>query len=295
MLKGIRHNKPEVIILKKSSSRLIIFIIILTLLFIVQGCKKPEKVPIKNKNPQQGQTKPEEPEELKTIISNIEAIIKELENKKEIALKPQGETQEEPNQEEKTSSKEKEKKKEEPFKNWSKEEKNLKELHKSWNIVEMEAVKAGASDSLREEFENNLYILTDKIMNKNISESIIWANELYGSTAKIAQLFKTSNPPEGDIMKYYTTKALLAVEKNNWEEAKNNIEYLHQEWEKIKILMEDKDMQLVGEMDFSIGNMLDTIDIKNKEAGKIKGEIIISNIEKVSKRIAEIKKKKESS
>lgn len=287
---------------KKSILLFIITVIVLASV-VLEGCKKePEKSPPKSPGTQETQGKEKEPEELKEITKNIESLIKETQKKQEMAKKPpeeegkqkpQGSKQDAGggSQEGGQQQGQQEQQQEDPLKNWDKEEKSVTDIHKKWNTLEIEAVKIGVDDTLRNEFEDNLDSLTDAIMAKDITNTLKTANELYGSAVKIADFYQTNNPPETDMMKYYTQKALLFIEEENWEEAAGNVNSLKKQWEKVKIMMGDRGATLMAQMDYGIMDFMKSIEKQNKEVGKIKGEIVIGNIEKVAKEVEKAQKK----
>lgn len=248
---------------------------------------------------QEFQGKENEPKELKEITKNIESIIMEVRKKQEMAKKPPQEQNASQGDGKQDSSGDKQYQgwgqqseqgntQENPLQNWDKEEKSVTEIHKKWNILEIEVIKAGANNTLRNEFETDLNTLTNKIMAKDIMETLKTANKLYGIITKISDLYQSRNPSEVDMMKYYTQKALFAIEEENWAEAANNINYLKELWEKTKIMMGEEGAKLMVQMDYGIIDFSKSIENQNKAVGRIKGEIIMDNIEKVVAKIEKI-------
>jgi len=273
------------------------------LCIFLNGCgKTPEKKPPQNTEKQQASQKPKEPKELKEITQEIESILQEAEKKQKIQenagqskdqdQQGQGSSQaqsgSEGNQQQSRQKGAQQDNQKSQTENWTKEEKSVKSIHEKWNSLETAAVKAGASDSLIMEFETNLDNLTNKVMEKSIMEVPDAANELYGSTVKIADLFQTDNPPPADMLKYFTQKSLLTIEADNWTEAGNNARELKKHWEKVKTMMDQGGAQLNTQMDYAIADFEQSIEKKNKDVARIKGEIVLSNIEKI---IKELKKK----
>lgn len=269
----------------------------------LNGCgKSPEKKPPQNTQKQESSQKPKEPEELKDITKDIESILKEAEKKQEIQENPsqsegqnkqgqessqEGEGEEQPSQ---PKDAEKDSQKSE-IENWTKEEKAVQSIHEKWNSLETATVEAGGQDSLITEFEINLDNLTNQVMGKNIMGTQKAANELYGSTIKIADLYQTDNPPPADMMKYFTQESLLAIEEDNWADARSSAQDLKKQWEKVKTMLDKNGAELSTQMDYAIYDFDQSINKKNKDVAKIKGDIVLSNIEKI---IKELKKSKEA-
>ncbi|HHT62759.1 MAG: hypothetical protein ACOX4H_06830 [Bacillota bacterium] len=257
------------------------------------GCgKNAEKKPPQNTQEQGSVQKPKEPDQLKDITKEIEGIFLEAKKKSEMQEKPsQGQKSSQTesggggNKQQGSqtgSGKESQKSKTE---DWAKEEKSIKNIHKKWNSLEVDIVKAGAADSLIQEFEINLDNLTNQVMARSIMGTQKAANELYGSIVKIAALYQTDNPPPADMLKYFTQKSLLAIEEYNWAEAASNNQNLKKQWEKVKTLMGKEGARLNTQMDYAISDFGQSIGKKNKDVAKIKGEILLSNIEKIIKEL----------
>ncbi|ATW24823.1 hypothetical protein [Candidatus Formimonas warabiya] len=269
------------------------------------GCRKgAEKKPAPSQGKQETSQKPKEPKELTAINKEIESILKETEKKLALQDKTVGAaSQNKQDQESKTSSqpgdkkqesqqkKEEKKSPEKTLQDWSKEEKAMENIHKKWNSLETSAVKAGAADSLIEAFETDLDRLTGEIMKKSILGTRNAANELYGNSTKIAKLYQTNNPPDVDMMKYFTRKSLLNMEEDQWEGARKSVQDLETQWDKVKPMMDEKTAKLIAPTDYSIHDFARSIEQKNKDVAQIKGEIVLTNIDRLTKEIQKAQQK----
>lgn len=296
----MRDNMLEVI--KLGIKRLLIGVLVFLFAFsslFINGCgKEPEKKPSGNAQNQASQ-KPKEPREIKDITKNIEAIQKGMEEKQESqgnsgqaqeqGKQSQGASQSQSggNDQQKEQKDQGESGQKSGLEDWSEEEKAVKSIHEKWNSLETSAVKARGEDSLIMEFETNLDGLTNQVMEKSIMGTRVAANELYGSTVKIADLFQTNNPPSADMLKYYAEKSLLAIEDDNWAAGDKNIQDLKKQWEKVKTMLGKNKGELSIQMDYAISDFGQSINKKNKEVAKIKGEIVLANIEKIIKDLKE--------
>lgn len=276
--------------MKTKTILLPIFLLVLTLFVLfTPGCRKePEKKP---ESPSQSEKQPQ-PKELKQLIKNIETIIQEVEKKQSIVKNLPGDQKNSEtgnntgqDQSNKNSSPQKN-----PLNDWKKEEKKVIDIHKQWNSLETKAVKAGADEKLRNKFETNLDSLTDTIMNHDIMKTLFSANELYGSATEISALFKTENPPPADMLKYYGQKVLFSVQEENWPQAAQNTADLQNQWEKTKILLDEKKADLGTSLDYGITDLTRSIKMENKNISIIKGEIVLENIEKIIKEMSKEKK-----
>jgi len=290
------------LVIKRLFIGVLIFIFVFFCTFI-NGCgKSPEKKPSPNAQKQESAQKPKEPKELKDITKDIESILKEAQKKQEMKENPNQSDQKKQGQEstqapsgggEKDQGQQKDSEqdsKKSETQNWTGEEKAVQSIHQKWNVLETATVKAGAEDSLVMEFETNLDNLTNQVMEKSIIETQKAANKLYGSAIKIAGLFQTDNPPQADMMKFFTQESLLAIEEDNWPKAEENAQNLKKQWEKVKTLLNKEGAQLSTQMDYAIYDFDQSITKRNKYVAVIKGEIVLSNIEKIKE---ELKKEKE--
>ncbi|MDD2498295.1 MAG: hypothetical protein PHY90_09240 [Desulfitobacteriaceae bacterium] len=263
---------------------LCLFLMLCLFPIFISSCGRPEKkLAPNNENTEQSSAKTQKPKELEEITTNIESIIENVEQKS--SSQSGGESGGSSNNQ--GGSEQQNQDQKDPLKDWQEEEKMVKEIHKKWNPLEIEVVKSGAGDNLRNEFELNLDSLTDQIMSQNVAGTLTSANELYGSASKIAGLFQTNNPPQADMLKYYTRKTLLFVEAEEWIAAQEMIGSITQQWDKVKTMLGEKNAGLTAQMDYAIRDLSNSIDKENKEVTKIKIEIIMDNIEKIVKEIEE--------
>lgn len=164
---------------------------------------------------------------------------------------------------------------------WQDFEKNIKTLNELWNKYEPQARKDGASHSLISQFENQLNRLTGTIMAHNEEEILAAANELYQFYSQFLNLYKHQAPPEIKEVKYYVRQILIDGEAGKWEETSPLLANMEKAWQTAKSRMEKPDQELNAKIDHAIHDFSQVVRQKDIQLVKIKGEILLKNLEGV--------------
>lgn len=260
--------------------------------FMAPACSR-EKEPAQK--PQNGSVKPEEPEALQKILAENETLITEL--GKNMDIQVQGEKQQQQAQssggEEQSQDKEGKQHEEEKGQDskssvmqesgieWTKAEESIKKIHREWNDVEPEAVKAGLSNTVRDEFEKTLEELTMSIEKKDKENGLINAIEIYDRYANLSQVFSTSVPPAYFRFKYMVMLSSTYGIMGDWEQARKNLPSLQEHWMTLKTTAEEQDAMLLAQIEYALTDLTRAIDMEARELVVIKNEIIMTNMEKL--------------
>lgn len=315
MFSFIRNNSGEVIILKSKIINLIIFALICTVVVLYSGgCKKnPEKSSPKSEINMKELDK--EPEEIQDIKKSIKHIFLQVDNKK-IAIehpeknqdmkssdkkqnpndtnKEEGKKEEEgmkdTGEKEKKDYKQDSEKEQDPMKDWQKEENEVKTIHEKWNAAEVSVAKLDTTGLVRKEFEKNLTLLTNMIMEKDLMGALKASNELYGNTVSASDLYKDNKIAKAEMMEYYAVRGVLQSEELKWPEAVVSAKSLKEQAEKVAIIFSGKDSESLEKLNYAIEDYAKAVNEQNLEVAKIKGDVVVSNVDRVIKEIQKIKK-----
>lgn len=290
----------------------IIIICMIAMLVLLPGCsgKKDSAA----KKPETSAQK-KAPEEMKSILSDMEKIIASLGEKIAMAQKPeqqaaglfpsdqkessqgqgqggqdkqsgQGEGQSNQNQEqmgEKQSDKASAK---EQMNDWQTEETSLKNIHRYWNTLEPDAIKAGLCVSERNSFEQALDKLTLEISQQNKTGSLMSAIELYGQYAKLVRVFDMPIPPDFYETKYEVMAATAEAANNDWPKAQERVPDIKEGWDRFKYQAKVKDEKLMSKSDFSIDDLVQALESKQIDTLVIKAEIALTNMKKLEEELS---------
>lgn len=168
-----------------------------------------------------------------------------------------------------------------PTINWQDFEKKIKTLNELWNGYEAQAKKDGANDTLISRFEEQLNTLTSAIMSQNEEETRVAANELYQYYPQFLNLYKHNAPPEIKEIKYYVQQILINAEAGKWQDAAAMLANMEKAWQTAKSRMQKPDQELNARIDNAMQDFSQVVRQKDFQLVKIKGEILLKNVEKV--------------
>ena len=165
--------------------------------------------------------------------------------------------------------------------NWQDFEKRIKAVNELWNNYEPQAKKDGAPDVLISQFEKQLNTLTSTIMARNEEETLVAANGLYQYYPQFFNLYRHKAPPEIKEIKYYLQEIVINAEAGKWEDAAALLENMEKAWQTAKSRMQKPDHELNERIDHAMQDFSQVVKQKDLQLVKIKGEILLKNVEKV--------------
>ncbi len=166
---------------------------------------------------------------------------------------------------------------------WEEEGKSLKNIHRDWNTLEPEAVKAGLSITERDSFEQALDKITIEISGQKKVSSLMAAIELYGQYAKMVKVFKTPIPADFYQTKYEIMAASAEAATKEWTKAQERIPNIQKYWNSFKVQAQVKDEKLMSRTEFSIDDLVQAVNSKQIDTLIIKAEIAMSNLQALEK------------
>ncbi|MBM7581642.1 hypothetical protein JOD02_000465 [Caldicoprobacter guelmensis] len=165
--------------------------------------------------------------------------------------------------------------------NWQDFERRIKALNELWNSYEPQAKKDGAPDVLISRFENQLNTLTSTIMARNEEKTLVAANGLYQYYPQFFNLYRHKAPPEIKEIKYYLQEIVINAEAGKWENAAALLGNMEKAWQTAKTRMQKPDKELNERIDYAIQDFSQVVKQKDLQLVKLKGEILLKNMEKV--------------
>ena len=256
-------------------SRIICLVVIICLMLPgIYGCGSRSQSEPRKPTPSMEQ-KPKAPAALKNILAELDSIITEVDAKwktqSQTGLEPvtkldpsvenkgkkqeqEKDKQEESSKSEKAPAGENENRSTSPASSltWQKEIQSLKKIHENWNMVEPEAIKAGLTTTIRDNFEQALNLLTQEINQHRVEGTLLAAIILYGHYADIAQLFSTPLPAEFFRVKYEIMSSNVRVGKREWESAQAHAARSLEHWSHLKVQAEEIEPNLLSRTEFSL-------------------------------------------
>lgn len=177
---------------------------------------------------------------------------------------------------------------------WKDIDKTINMLHYQWNSFKPMAVKKNASADLTEGFSTALNSLTNTVISKNKTNTLLTASYLYSYIPDLYALYKTQTSPEIKRIRYYTRNAMLNAMTANWEQADTDMANLKSTWNLYRNLVQEEQQEQASQLDFSIYELEKVIMEKNQPLCDIKGRVVISNIQALENAMERGMKKQKS-
>ncbi len=270
-------------------------IILLTLSLTLPGCSGSRNSEAKKPGTVIGQ-KPQAPQAHSQFLTDLEQIIAAIDDKYKSEISPESLVQrtklepEESSEEEKASTPQANSKSKETqnqskksqsgplSSDWSKEDQTLKSMHKKWNMLEPEAVKAGLSISKRDRFESRLENLTAAVARRTPGMALKAAVELYGSYADVVEVFTSPVPPDYFRLKYEAMASTLQASQRQWALAGQHAARLREYWDQVKAQAQGADQSVISRTEFSVQDLEQAIEKQQIELVMLKSEILMNNL-----------------
>ncbi|MDK2798459.1 MAG: hypothetical protein PWP27_39 [Clostridiales bacterium] len=275
-------------------NRIINYIALTLILFLVitnfSACsKKSAKSAPKNISENEKKV----PDSLKELESGIQDIIDELDKKEnteksEAKVKIESKTemkQESDKDKSKNEMKEETKeeiKKESPQdKQWKSVTQKVESLHKQWNSLQPEVVKAGIPKKVIDEFSNSLNTLTTYTQTEDKQNTLFYANELYRLIPDFMEQYHSKTPPDLKRIGYFVRDAKYNGMINQWEKSKSSINNLKSHWSIVKAQVKKEQEKQASTMEFSIYELEKVILLSDINLTTIKSDIVLENLKKL--------------
>jgi hypothetical protein len=168
-----------------------------------------------------------------------------------------------------------------PEPNWSELESTAEKLHENWNAFEPRAKADGAMNETMKSFEEQLITLTEQIMARNEEKTLTAANSLYSHYPEFLKLYSHGQPPEVKEVRSLTRQILLYGQQDKWEDTKPLLDKLKLAWQEAKTKMKKPDKDLNNKIDAAIYDFSFVVTEKKINLAKIKGNILIKDLEQV--------------
>ncbi|MGE4282713.1 MAG: hypothetical protein AB7G87_03240 [Clostridia bacterium] len=274
--------------------KIILFsILILTLLILntlLCSCSKKSAKPTPNESEEESE---KAPDTLKELEASIQDILKELDAKKEPEKKEaeikvetkteikQEESKDKSSNENKQETTQEVKKESEEDKKWESVSKKVEEIHKQWDSLQPEVVKAATPKKTIDDFSNTLNTLTIYAESKDMQNTLSFTNELYRLIPDFLEQYKDKIPPDVKRMTYFIRDAKYNGKINQWEKSASSINNLKSHWAIVKAQAKKEQEKQISQVDFSIIELEKVVILNNMILTDLKSNITLENIKKL--------------
>ena len=170
---------------------------------------------------------------------------------------------------------------------WQKIDPIINSLHYQWNSYKPMAVKMNAGKDLTEGFSTALNSLTNTIIGKNKTNTLMAASYLYTYIPDFFMLYKTPNSPEIKRIRHYTRNAMLNGITGNWTQAEGDLTNLKSTWSIYKNILGRDQKESSNKLEYSIDELEKVIKERNQPLTDIKGRVALANIQALEKETEE--------
>ena len=168
-----------------------------------------------------------------------------------------------------------------PEPDWTELESMTESLHENWNTYEPKAKSDGAMSETIKSLEEQLITLTEQIMARNEEKTLVAANTLYSYYPEFLKLYSHNQPPEVKEVKSLTRQIILYGQQDKWEETKPLLEKMKPAWQEAKTKIKKPDKDLNSKIEAALYDFNYVVSAKKINLAKIKGNILINNLEQV--------------
>jgi len=265
----------------------VIILIITILPGLIAGCSSKEA----EKKPSSSSEKTDLPSGLKSIRSELEKLIPQLEQTAQIL--PGSSIQDEQQsgggegeqQSGQNTGKEQQAPPSEMQDTWSKISDSIEKIHQSWNEAEAVVVQEGLSTDVRDKFERGLEELTISADGKSIEGSMFAALEVYRYYADMVDLFNSKIPAEFFRVKYEAMLIGAESGRGTWEQARDALPRLKAQWDILKKNETIKDEDISKKTENSLNDLMDAVEKQEVCLVEIKSDIVLKNMDALEKKL----------
>lgn len=155
----------------------------------------------------------------------------------------------------------------------------INNLHYQWNSYMPEAVKRGANKGVIDNFSKALNSLTNTVISKNKTNTLLAASYLYAYVPDLYYLYRTKTSPEVKRIRHYVRNAMLNAMTANWAQTETDLNSLKSSWSLYKNAISKDQQDNANKLDLSIYEFEKVIKDKNQPLIDIKGRVTLSNIQ----------------
>lgn len=163
--------------------------------------------------------------------------------------------------------------------------KKVMELHGKWNSYEPKAVKALAQAKSIEEFEKSLDNLTTTIQTRDEYKNLLAITSLYKTLPDFYELYTTKEPPDLDRLRYSVKKVKLLAEKDDYNSMKPTMEYLTNVWSVAKPKLKKDVTDQMNKFEFALNDLKNAVENKNKIIIDAKSEVLTKIIDEITEKL----------
>ncbi len=170
-----------------------------------------------------------------------------------------------------------------PLVNWPVAMNDVEKIHIQWNEYISQAAKDGISKNNIDEFSRRLNNFTGQIGSKNRAEALLEANSLNLQLANFWMMYDTKVPPDLKRMKHYVRNVIFYSDIEAWDKAETNLSSCKDLFQGIRTTASKEEQDLINKIDFSVQELERVVKRRSGSLVKLKGKLAVDNIIELEK------------
>lgn len=165
---------------------------------------------------------------------------------------------------------------------WEQIDKTIKQMHMQWNQFQPEAVKAGVSPQISDNFSNDLNTVTNDIAVKNLMTTLNDTNNLYKYMPEFLSHYKDKSV---DIkrLKYYVRDVMYKSRFDKWDEAMASALSAKNLLPNLRSQSKDETKDKLQSLEYSVYELEKVVKERQKSLTQIKGNVSLNDIKDMEK------------
>ncbi len=165
---------------------------------------------------------------------------------------------------------------------WMKIEKSLTSIHRDWNMLEAQVMKEGMDTADRDSVEQALARLTSSVDRKDAEESVFAVLDVYKYYPDMVEFFDNKVPADFYRVKYEVMMIYALSSKQDWIIADEHVPPMKTAWDALKKdekLKSEKDM--VKQTENALEDIEMAVNMEDAYLVKIKSSIALDNLKQL--------------
>lgn len=172
-----------------------------------------------------------------------------------------------------------------PAETWKEVLDTLDQMHYQWNEYMPKAIKVHASKESTELFSTDLNHATHAAMTRNQLQTLIAVNQIFRELVAFYKLYPNPISPDVKKVKYFVRSAMLHATLKDWNRSMEEVSNLSSLWSVASMSVEKQQQEQHNQLSFSIQEFDRVVKEHHEGLTYIKGNIVLSNIEKLEKEV----------
>lgn len=167
---------------------------------------------------------------------------------------------------------------------WEKALKDVQKIHLLWNEYMVQAAKYEVAKIYIDKFDSTLNQLTNLIIMRKKEEAAIKTNDLNFLLIDFWAVYDKKSSPELMKLKFLVRNIILYASAKKWDKAAENYNLAKNSLQTVRAVSKKEEQDKINSLDFSILEMEKVIKVKDYPLTRLKGKLVIDNINEIEKK-----------